>query len=184
MAGEVGEVVGAEHVVESPLAGPDTVKEVTPGTVLLLGVHDCQGAHGGGVLALQELGHWREGERAASGLGEYACTRERPQYSIEGLGVAARRPGKLLASLRSVREQVGDAQLGRNVDSLRHPVTRHHLEQCDRRRRIRRLHFRLCLAALVCAHRLPLPFSSQHSDSSSSALGARYSRNIRETTNS
>jgi hypothetical protein len=119
--GEVGELVRAELLREGGLPGLHAVEDVAPGTVLLLGVHDRERAHGVGRPGPQQRCQRSEREGARARLGEDTDAGERPQHAPERGGVSPGHRGQILDRPRPVGGQVGNAQPGGDVECRETP---------------------------------------------------------------
>jgi hypothetical protein len=127
--GEVGEDFLAEDVIESRLAGPYAVEHLAPGAVVpIFAEHDRGRPQRTGHARPQVFGERGQFESAQLALGENAQAGERPQHPIEGVGMNAGGRGQLSAAQRPVAQQVGDPELGGDVDDLRNPAAGDHLQ--------------------------------------------------------
>jgi hypothetical protein len=126
--GKVLEVAHAELVVESHLAGPHAVEQIAPRPVLLLSVHDGKRSHRAGRLTPEQFRKRGERKGAGTHFREDTDTGERPQHALERWGMGVSRRCQISAVDGPVGQQVGDAQLGGDIEGLRDPIARHHLE--------------------------------------------------------
>jgi len=76
-------------------------------------------------IAAQALGHRRHAEAVLVVLSEDADAGQGTEETVERSGLCGSGVGKLLGVLRAVREQIGEFQLGSDVDGLGVPVAAH-----------------------------------------------------------
>src|SRR3989454_4364881 len=115
------EEAGSMHVVERRLASLARVQQVAgrPPRRLAPDEEDLQAQLT--LVSEERSGHRGQLEAAVLGLSEDALAGEQPEHSAERGGVGARRRGKVCNAAWTVRHQVGEPQLGGDVDGLADP---------------------------------------------------------------
>jgi len=124
--GVLAQVVEEAHpvdVVEGGLAGPHAMQQMAPRPQM--GLAELQARHGAqrsGHVGAETGAERRQGETAGGDLGQQPDAGEKAQNTFERGRVRSGRQRQLVAPLRTVRQPVGDTELGGDVDGLRHPV--------------------------------------------------------------
>ncbi len=113
VSAEIVEEAGSMYLREGWLAGLDAMQEIP------IGVPVGLAEHSGGVAehpGLKERGGGCQLEAAGAIFGEYSVAGQHPQESIQRLPMSPGRAGELVDCFRSIAKQIGDSQLGGNVN--------------------------------------------------------------------
>src|SRR4051794_4089456 len=85
-------------------------------------------------IALQRLTKLRERELLVRVVLQNTDTRQRPHESMEHACIGSHKPSELCRGFRTIRQMIGDAELGRRPDQSRNPTIRSHLDELNVRR--------------------------------------------------
>ena len=123
VSGEVVEDARAVDVVERGLPGAHGVQQVAPRSPVRFVEQELDGGPQGPRDARAQCGpHRGQGEAARPDLVEHSDPRQEQQDSAEAWRMRPRRVGQLVDLPRSVGQEVGNLELGRDVDRLRDPI--------------------------------------------------------------
>jgi hypothetical protein len=119
----VAEEANPVHAVECRLPRPHGVQQVPPrAPERLAAVEQHARPHRVRRVAAERLGHRRQDEPPVVRLREHARAGQQPQHAVERRRVGPGRAGEVVRGARPAGEEIGDAQLGRDVDRLGEPV--------------------------------------------------------------